>query len=95
MGECICSNCKNLKGIINEEGAVEEYECKFGFPSENCADCEAGECDITCGNFIADDEEIVTTELKCHGCGKAIQQVCGNNEDGEVYCIDCYLKNMN
>lgn len=95
MVECICNSCKNLKGLIDDEkGAVEKYECEFGFPSDVCADCEAGECELTCANYVCDDEQDESRVVKCKACGRELNQECGDSDDSEVYCIDCYLKNI-
>lgn len=90
MGECICSSCRNLKGVMNESGAIEEYECEFGFPSEDCAECDEEECSIVCRNYMCDEEE-ETAVIKCAGCGKELKQLCSDNEDADAYCVDCYL----
>jgi len=96
MGECICSICKNLKVIPNENGAIEEYDCEFGLPSEQCENCEndldACEFTITCTHFVKDDVENEVI-LFCRDCGMALNEICDNTEAGEVYCINCYLKN--
>lgn len=99
MGECICSSCKNLKAIIDDNGAADNYECSFGFPSEECNDCSVDpdncECDFTCDNYECDDETDIPVVLNCKGCGKELRQVCSDGKDGDVFCIDCYLKNEN
>lgn len=92
MSECICSSCRNLKGIVDENGAVETFECVYGYPSEGCNDCETGECELTCSNYIDDTEQAELVMVKCATCGKELHQVCGNDEEGSVQCIDCYLK---
>ncbi|WHH59304.1 hypothetical protein [Petroclostridium sp. X23] len=94
MGECICNNCKNLKGIIDENGMVEQYECEFGFPSDSCSDCEDDGCDLTCEHYICDGEQEHPVIVKCTMCGKDLEQVSSDDEGGEVYCFDCYLKNI-
>ena len=94
MAECICSSCRNLKGIMNEEGAVEEYDCEFGFPSDECFSCETGECGLACSHFLCDDGQEEPKVLKCKACGRELSQVCSDDGEGEVYCLDCYLKNM-
>jgi hypothetical protein len=96
MSECICSSCKNLKSIIDENdmdknGIAEEYECEYGSPSEKCSDCEEDTCELTCDNYISDCEEEKIIISKCIKCGKELKIVSGNNEDGEVYCVTCYL----
>lgn len=91
MSECICNSCKNLKGIIDENGISEEYECKYGFPSEKCSFCEQDDCESTCENYISDDEEDKIIISKCKVCGKELKRVAGNDDDGEVYCVICFL----
>jgi hypothetical protein len=93
MGECICSSCKNLKGTMDETGAIEEYECEYGFPSDTCSSCESGECDITCSRYVCDDENAEPVILNCMTCGRELKQVCSNTDEGKVQCIDCFLKN--
>lgn len=92
MGECICTSCKNLKSVIDEEGADGGYECIHGFPSEACNECGTDECELTCGYYISDEEPDTPVILKCSACGKELVQVCSNSEEGRVQCIDCYLK---
>lgn len=92
MSECICNSCKNLKGIIDENGIAGEYECKYGFPSDNCSSCEQDECELNCDNYIFDDEEEKIIISKCKKCGKELKRVCSNDEDGEVYCVTCFLE---
>ena len=93
MEECICNNCKNLKGIIDETGAINQFECEHGFPSENCSDCEDETiCEITCDFYINEDEVSQPVTLKCMTCGKELKQVCSNSEEGNVQCIECFLK---
>jgi hypothetical protein len=94
MDECICSNCNHLKGVIGENGEVGEYTCKYGFPSEECGECEGSSCDITCQHFAEDEEDRLST-VKCSKCGKDLSKVAGDDAEGEVYCMECYLNNMN
>lgn len=94
MAECICSSCKNLKGIVDDNGEVNNYECQYGYPSESCGDCDTAECDITCENYISDEQEDTAAVIRCEGCGRELTQVCGDNGEGSVYCMDCYLKNL-
>jgi hypothetical protein len=96
MRECICSSCKNLKSIIDEKdmdqnGIAEEYECEYGYPSEKCLECEEDQCEVTCDKYMSDSEEEELIISKCVKCGKELKFVSGNNEDGEVYCVTCYL----
>lgn len=91
MSECICSSCKNLKNIIDENGISEEYECEYGFPSEKCSDCEEDMCELTCDNYVSENEEEEFIISKCIKCGKELKLAAGNAEDGEVYCVTCYL----
>ncbi len=92
MSECICNNCKNLKGVMDDSGAVEEYECEFGFPSEKCSECGGDECGLGCLNFIIDEDEDILVSVKCSACGRELSQAGGDNSGGKVYCIDCYLR---
>lgn len=95
MKECICSTCRNLKGMIGENGSVEEYVCEFGYPSEEaCCECETEECDLTCSHYLCDEEQTETRILFCKACGKELRQVCSDVEEGDVFCMDCYLKNI-
>ena len=91
MSECICSSCKNLKNIIDEESGIEECECEFGFPSDQCEECEVDECDITCEHF-EEMEEIVPIKVECSKCGKILEKLHGDDDGGDVYCMDCYLE---
>jgi hypothetical protein len=95
MSECICSSCRNLRGIMDEDGAVEIFECAYGFPSESCNTCETGECELTCGGYINDEEQVEPVIVHCSICGRELQQLCGNDEEGRVQCIDCFLKGSN
>lgn len=90
MSECICNTCKNLKGIMDESGAVEQYECGFGFPSEACSDCGGEGCDIECAHYT-DDGEGLPVKVNCMKCGRELEQLCSDNGEGEVYCAGCYL----
>lgn len=92
MDECICNTCKNLKGVVNDLGAVEDYECEYGFPAEDCSDCPDTGCGLACVNYLQDDgqEEIIL--LKCKTCGKELKQIGNGGAEGDVYCVDCFLK---
>ena len=92
MSECICNSCKNLKGIIDDSGAVEEYECEFGFPSEKCSECDGEGCDLFCTHFVIEDDEEIFVSVKCAVCGRELSQAGNDNGDGKIYCIDCYLE---
>ena len=92
MSECICNSCKNLKGVMDDSGAVEEYECRFGFPSEICPECDGGGCNLTCEHFIIDEDEDILVGVKCSSCGRELLQAGNDNTDGKIFCIDCYLK---
>ncbi len=93
MRECICSSCKNLKGIIDENGAIEEYECEFGFPSDNCSDCEVEECELACTHYESDEDETESIIVRCHLCGKELKQFDSDTNEGRIYCVDCFLNN--
>ena len=94
MSSCICSTCKNLKSVADEEdiegnGIIES--CEFGFPSEDCETCELEGCELTCDHYVSDmgaEDFIMTT---CAKCGVSLR-LMANRQDGEVYCIDCYLQ---
>lgn len=94
MHECICNGCRNLKGVVDENGAIEEYECEFGYPAEDCGTCETGECELFCNHYVSDEEEAEPSVVKCATCGRELRQACSNDEEGSVQCIDCYLKNI-
>jgi len=94
MSECICSRCKNLKSIIDEndldDPCINEV-CEFGFPAEGCSECELDGCDLTCSHFVSD--EIETEEMivkHCVICHSELKVVAGNS-DADVYCVSCYL----
>jgi hypothetical protein len=92
LKECICNSCLNLKGIIDESGAIEEYECEHGFPSDNCNECEDENiCDATCVWYLDENENAKSILIKCMTCGKELEQICSNSEQGDVQCIDCFL----
>ena len=91
MKECICSTCANLKGVISEDGNISEYECEFGYPDESCLKCDSAECDLTCSNYISDEEPDVITKIYCSRCNKELTQVSKDREEGQVFCVDCYL----
>lgn len=94
MKNCICDLCANLKPSIDEEtGKVEFYECEFDFPSENCEGCELEGCDCTCENFTNRHEEEVFI-VKCESCGKELKQHGKGQEEGKIFCMECFLKNM-
>lgn len=92
MGECICNSCMNLKKLVNEEANQVDYICEFGFPSENCEDCEGEECNVTeCSHYIEDKEVEIVRKVHCKSCGMELQQMYAYEGDGEVFCINCYL----
>lgn len=93
MSECVCNGCKNLKGIMDDTGAAEEYECEYGFPSDKCSDCDGEECDLTCTHFIVDEYEDISVSVKCSACGRELSQVSNDKADGKIYCINCYFEN--
>lgn len=92
MRECICNSCRNLKGIIDENGAVEAYECSYGYPSDDCNTCETGECELTCTNYINDENEQEMVVVRCATCGRELHKMCSDDEEGRYQCIDCFLK---
>ena len=92
--ECICSSCKNLKSVLDENDELSGiYEvCEYGFVSEACESCELDGCELTCEHYMSEDIDTPDTGIvvKCTGCSKDIV-LQANNEVGEVYCVDCYL----
>jgi hypothetical protein len=91
MDKCICNNCNNLKSVI-EDGKASEYSCEFGFPSDSCNECDEEACSETCSNYMVDKEEVELRKVNCKVCGKQLEKVMDEDIDGEVYCIECYLK---
>ncbi|MGL5676556.1 MAG: hypothetical protein ACRDDX_09080 [Cellulosilyticaceae bacterium] len=91
MSTCICSSCKNLKDIIDNETNEITEVCEFGFPDESCAACEEVQCALTCEHYIEDAEEEAFTLVKCSACDKELKVAANNEESGEVYCPMCYL----
>ncbi len=91
MKECICSSCANLKGIINENGAILEYECEFGVPDDACLNCEVDGCDLACSNYISDEEPSEPIKIYCSKCNRELTQVSKDSGEGQVFCVECYL----
>jgi len=93
MGECICESCKNLKSVIDDENGESRFECEFGFPSDECIDCEADGCDLDCDHYEeCDDEEEEPVIVHCSRCGKELKKLMQDDEEGEIMCVDCFLK---
>ena len=92
MRECICSTCANLREVLGEEGPTGESECVHGYPGANCEICETGECELECADYLDEDLEQATVTVQCSVCGKDMQADATDEEDGEVFCVDCYLK---
>lgn len=92
MGDCVCSGCKNLKRIMDGDNGEENYECKFGFPSDKCEQCEEEDCDITCLNYEEDNDEVNFIAVNCKSCGKELKKIHTDDPEGEVFCVDCYLE---
>ncbi len=94
MNRCICSNCKNLKSIV-DEGSLDANEiteeCEFDFPSEECLDCELEGCELNCEYFENLDSEREYKTSRCKKCGHELQYVAVDCEEDEVYCVACYL----
>lgn len=93
MSRCICSNCKNLITVADDMDSAENdvtEECTFGFPAESCADCETGECELSCEHYIEDCEEETFIIVQCVACGKELKVT--STEQGDVYCPMCYLE---
>lgn len=94
MSKCICNSCKNLKSIIDENNLDKNgitETCEFGFPSDDCLDCQLEGCELTCDNYAANltEEKLIIT--KCARCGKEMAVQSQSPKDGEVYCVACYL----
>lgn len=92
--ECICSSCKNLKSIIDEKdvtgNSIVEV-CEFGFVSEDCIACELEGCELTCEHYemVKAEEQYVIKH--CARCHKELKLVAGKAEEGEHFCVACYL----
>jgi hypothetical protein len=94
MAECICSSCKNLKSIAdeNESKDNEIYEtCEFGFPSEACEACLLDGCELTCDQYEKDTIEEVFVTKKCIACNTVLKYVASDSDTDKVYCVSCYL----
>ncbi|MCX7749533.1 MAG: hypothetical protein N2645_21960 [Clostridia bacterium] len=94
MGECICNTCRNLKGVIGADGEISEYACKFGFPSQRCETCDEEACDEVCRHYAEDMEEKETQVVMCKGCGTQLEKMVEDEADGDIYCFNCYIKNL-
>ena len=92
MDKCICNSCNNLKSVFVDDGKVQEYSCQFGFPSDNCSECNEEDCSETCSNYAAESEKVELRTVNCKVCGKQLEKVVDEDTDGDVYCIECYLK---
>ncbi len=94
MSECICGSCKHLKSIIDEsdldQNGISET-CEFGFPSEDCTTCELEGCDLTCEHYEEDQEEANFMISKCSKCGQEIKHMTNSSDEGETFCVTCYL----
>lgn len=86
MKECICNTCRNLKEVEEEQ-----YICEFGFPDAACEQCENEGCDRECSHYAGETVVEVLTEVQCCICGKTLRKMIDEEEEGDVYCIDCYL----
>lgn len=93
MQTCICSSCKNLKSVIDENdeenGIVET--CEFDFPSEDCSECELDGCALTCEHYSSDQADESFILVKCRNCDTELKVSTRNDENAEVYCVSCYL----
>jgi hypothetical protein len=92
MRECICNSCVNLEGVIDENGAVSTYECIYGYPSEKCDTCETGECELMCSHYVEDTGADDPVIVHCSVCGRELSQHYNNDDEGEIKCIECFLK---
>ncbi len=94
MNECICSTCKNLKSVIdeneNEDNGITET-CEFGFPSEACITCEADHCELSCAHYEKEIESECVKTSKCSKCGIELNHISKDQENGEIFCLTCYL----
>jgi len=79
--------------VLDIVGEVDEYECEYGFPSEECLECTVDGCELTCDHFELDVPQESTFIANCADCGIELK-LASNNDDGEVYCVSCFLKNM-
>lgn len=95
MKECICSNCQNLKSIIPDDSEEVSFECEFGYPSFGCEGCQESECDkeITCSNYIFESSEEELVSVNCKKCGRELKKALNEKEDGDIYCVQCFLEN--
>ena len=92
MRECICSTCANLRDILGDEGPTGESECVHGYPDVACETCETGECEWECIHYVDGDSEPGTVTVQCSLCGKDMLADATDEEDGQIFCVDCYLK---
>lgn len=91
MKECICSTCVHLHDVLGENGPTGETECQYGFPGEACDTCESGECELECANWKDAEDTPTMVTVRCAACGKEMQADADDGEDGEVFCVQCYL----
>jgi len=94
MGECICSSCVNLKSVIDDDGEMGEYQCAYGFPSDNCEDCDELRCDAECVHYECDEQNDLPETVSCKGCGKKLEKVFNEDTEGDIFCVECYMKNI-
>lgn len=92
MANCICETCVNLKDIRLENGE-EATSCAFGALSDMCSDCNEAGCEATCDYFqaINDAIEPAVITVACSVCGKELQLIGDDKEEGAVFCVTCYL----
>ena len=96
MSKCICNSCKNLKSIKDESNLEKSgisETCEFGFPSDDCLDCQVDGCELTCDNYATNEIEEKLVITKCARCDKEMTVQSHSPKDGEVYCVACYLNN--
>ena len=93
MLTCICSSCKNLKSVIDENDDANSImeTCDYDFPSEACSDCGLDGCELTCDHYIDDQEDEAYVITKCRGCGTQLKVAPRNDSATEAYCVSCYL----
>lgn len=94
MRECVCGACAHLRDIIGENGPTGDTECIYGYPGTGCETCESDQCayDYDCPHWMDADTEPNLVTVRCALCGKELSAQAEDREDGEVYCVTCYLK---
>lgn len=96
MKPCICQECKNLKiseveSDDMEDNIIEMQECEYDFPSEDCLTCESLVCEQTCDHFESHNTNEELQTAYCATCNKELKLSTLNDEEGDIYCVTCYL----